>query len=259
MAVVYRSVPEEGRPQMAGLLKFFRQRPLISTLTLYILYILFVLTVQALSKRLLPDVNAGFVGIIAASILIAAVLTALGWWHAVGYTSPVEWRNMRLYWLPAFVLTVPPLVMGIKPVVPSELLYLLVGYILTGFAEESINRGLYLRILAPLGIRKSTLIMAILFGLSHLTNLMVRANPAIVFAQAVGAFCDGFAFGALRWRTNTIWPLIILHMLHDLLLQYTRLPAIPLDVVQVTILLFYGIYILRRRALESDRALASAR
>jgi hypothetical protein len=35
-------------------------------------------------------------------------------------------------------------------------------------------------------------------------------------------------------------------MLHDLLLLYTRLPAIPLDVAQVTVLLFYGLYIMRR-------------
>jgi hypothetical protein len=72
-----------------------------------------------------------------------------------------------------------------------------------------------------------------------------RSTPAIVLAQSVGAFCDGAGFAAIRLRTNTIWPLIILHMLHDLLLKFTRLPAIPLGVVQVTILMIYGFYILR--------------
>jgi hypothetical protein len=34
-------------------------------------------------------------------------------------------------------------------------------------------------------------------------------------------------------------------MLHDLLLKLTHLPAIPLDVAQVTILMIYGFYLLR--------------
>jgi hypothetical protein len=34
--------------------------------------------------------------------------------------------------------------------------------------------------------------------------------------------------------------------LHDLALKYTNFPAIPLDVVQVTLLMIYGIYLLRR-------------
>jgi len=49
----------------------------------------------------------------------------------------------------------------------------------------------------------------------------------------------------IRLRTNTIWFPVILHRLHDLALKYTNFPAIPLDVVQVTLLMIYGIYLLR--------------
>jgi membrane protease YdiL (CAAX protease family) len=93
---------------------------------------------------------------------------------------------------------------------------------------------------------RAAVISAVLFGLMHLVNLFIRSNPAIVLAQCVGAFVDGVGFAALRIRTKTIWPLVLLHMLHDLLLQYTRLPAIPLDVAQVTILMFYGFYLMRQ-------------
>lgn len=53
----------------------------------------------------------------------------------------------------------------------------------------------------------------------HLANAIIRGSVGISIAQAVGAASEGVAFGALRWRTNTIWPLMVLHALHDTLLQ----------------------------------------
>jgi hypothetical protein len=85
----------------------------------------------------------------------------------------------------------------------------------------------------------------VFFGAAHLLNVLFRANPFLVFAQAVGAFSEGVGFGALRLRTNTIWPLIFFHFSEDLLLRFTRLPAIPLNVLQSVVLLVYGIYLLR--------------
>ena len=55
----------------------------------------------------------------------------------------------------------------------------------------------------------------------------------------------GIGLAAIRLRTNTIWFVVILHGLHDLLLKFTNFPAIPLDVVQVTLTMIYGIYLLR--------------
>jgi membrane protease YdiL (CAAX protease family) len=134
--------------------------------------------------------------------------------------------------------------------------FLTIGYLLTGFREETLYRGIILRVLLPKGTLRAALISAVLFGLAHFSNLLVRSNPAIVAAQAVGAFCDGFGFAALRLRTNTIWFLIVLHAIHDLLLQLTNLPAIPLDVAQVTVLLFIGIYLLRKhKQLDAEMGL----
>ncbi|MBE0699256.1 MAG: hypothetical protein IH586_20225 [Anaerolineaceae bacterium] len=56
----------------------------------------------------------------------------------------------------------------------------------------------------------------------------------------------GIGLGAIRLRTNTIWFAVIRHGgLHDLALKYANFPPIPLDVVQVTLLILYGIYLLR--------------
>ena len=76
-------------------------------------------------------------------------------------------------------------------------------------------------------------------------NVVNRDSVAIVLAQSVGAFAFAVGYGALRLRTNTIVPLMALHFGHDLVLQLTNLPLIPVDVAQDVILLGYGIWILR--------------
>ena len=121
--------------------------------------------------------------------------------------------------------------------------------------EEGLMRGIVLQVLKPIGINRSVVISSLLFGLMHIGNMLYR-NPFIVLAQMVGAFVHGIGLGAIRLRTNTIWFVIVLHGLHDLLLKFTNFPAIPLDVVQVTLLMIYGIYLLRtwkNQELDGDK------
>ena len=239
-------VPSDGRPAAAPLLDLFRRHPIPSAVVVWIVDLLLINGLIWLGSRFLPaGYDPSFAALWPGVIVLAIFVTLLGWWRAIGFNGPAQWRDLRLLILPAVVILVLPFLQGIKTVETGGLLYLIVAYLLVGLREETLYRGILLRILRPLGAMRSTLVMAVLFGLAHLSNLFVRSNPAIVVAQAVGAFCDGFGFGALRRRTNTLWFLIALHAAHDLALKYTNFPAIPLDVVQVTILLIYGIYILR--------------
>jgi uncharacterized protein len=233
---------------MASLIHSFMRHPIRSALVIFSIYILFTLIAILAARVLAPGFDPGFVALIFNTILVAVVLTVLGWWRIAGFNRPAEWHSLGLLLLPAVVILIPPFLGGIKPVVPGTLAYLILGYALTGFMEEAFTRGILLHVLKPSGVLRAALLSALLFGLSHLTNLLTRSvNPAIILAQAVGAFCDGFGFAALRFRTNTLWFLILLHGLHDLLLQYTRFPIIPLDVAQVTVLLIYGWIILRNQ------------
>ena len=179
------------------------------------------------------------------SVVIIVILTVLGWWRLAGFTGPSTWRNLGILWLPAVVVLVLPGVRGFQSVDLSTFIYLAIGYILTGFMEESWMRGLVLRVLGPTGPVRAVVISSILFGLLHIGNLLYR-NPLIVFAQMIGAAADGIGMGAIRLRTNTIWFVIAIHTFHDLLLKLSNLPTIPLDVVQDVILFGFGVYILRK-------------
>ncbi len=242
----------EGRPRMTAVLALFRRHPVISAMVLFAADLAVVVLAGIVAKALgAGGMQAAFVALCFDTVLVAVLLGALGWWRAAGFNRPARWRNLRLLWIPAAALIVLPLVAGVHTLAPSTAAYLVVAYALTGFTEEAWYRGLLLRVLGPLGPRRAVFLSAALFGAAHLVNLMFRANPFLVFAQAIGAFSEGVGLAALRLRINTIWPLITLHFFEDLLLHFTRLPVIPVNVVQSIILLVYGLYLIRnRQALE---------
>ena len=104
----------------------------------------------------------------------------------------------------------------------------------------------------PTGVWRAVLVSSALFGLVHLSNAMLRGSLGLAALQALGAGTEGFGLAALRLRTNTVWPLVALHALHDLFLQFGYLP-IPLVSAAYSVVLFaYGIYLLRDGALRSQ-------
>ena len=113
--------------------------------------------------------------ILAVSLLLLAGVTAARWWQQVGYTPVREWRDTAWLLVPAAV-TLLPLVTGIKPLEAGTYGLLIAGYLLTGFAEETMFRGVLVKVLghrSPMMIATTT---AVLFGLVHLSNILIRGN-----------------------------------------------------------------------------------
>ncbi len=238
------SVRSSNRGLRATVLSFFERRPVLSAVIILLIYLPTATLFGLAAKALLPQYQPDFVALIGMSVVIALTLSALGFWKAAGFNFPTEWRDSRLVIVPFLIVLGLPFLKGIKTNDAGTLVYLVIGYALTGFMEEGLMRGIVLRVLKPTGTTCSVVISSLLFGLMHIGNLLYR-NPFIVFAQMIGAFVHGIGLSAIRLRTNTIWFPVILHGLHDLALKYTNFPAIPLDVVQVTLLMVYGVYLLR--------------
>jgi uncharacterized protein (TIGR03086 family) len=199
-----------------------------------------------LSRTYLPGVDGTIRALLVVEVMFAlALLTApfVGSWRQLGVTRPAEWRHQRLLVLP-LVLGACPLALGVRPVGADLLLVLAVGYALTGVVEELVWRGMALRLLAPLGVRRAVVAGAALFGTAHLANVFFRDSTGLVLAQAWGAFCFGVAYGAVRVRTRTIVPLMALHALTDLAAAVGNLPTIPVLVAEDAVLLAYGIALL---------------
>ena len=223
---------------------FVENRPVIAATFIFVAYLIVSTLLGLGAKAIFPDLQPEFVALVGLSGLVALTLSVLGWWKETGFNASDEWQGVSLVIIPFLVVIGLPFLKGINTENMSSFAYLLVGYALTGFMEEGLMRGIVMRVLKPIGITRSVVISSLLFGLMHIGNLLYR-NPFIVLAQMLGAFVHGIGLGAIRLRTNTIWFVVVLHGLHDLFLKFTNFPAIPLDVVQVTLLMIYGIYILR--------------
>lgn len=238
------SVQSPNSGSRSSVLSFFEERPVLSAVIIFLVFLSVATLFGLAAKALFPQNQPDYIALIGMSVVIALTLSALGWWKQAGFNFPTEWRDSRLVIIPFLIVLGLPFLKGIKTNDAGTLVYLLIGYALTGFMEEGLMRGIVLRVLKPIGTTRSVVISSLLFGLMHIGNLLYR-NPFIVFAQMIGAFVHGIGLSAIRLRTNTIWFPVILHGLHDLALKYTNFPAIPLDVVQVTLLMIYGIYLLR--------------
>lgn len=245
---------EQGiRPLGQRFLDTFARRPVASSVGLGIADVLLTGLSTIAAQFLLPGSDAVLISLIAATVVTAAFVAALGLWRPAGYNGPSQWRNLGVLIVPALIIIVGPFLAGVKTTELSSLAYLAFAYALVGFREETLWRGVALRGLMPSGAVTAVVISGLVFGASHIANVLVR-NPAIVFSQMIGAACFGIAMGALRLRTNSIWPVIVLHMLSDLLLHYSNLPVIPVEVAKDVLLLAYAIYLLRdRKAPASDQ------
>jgi membrane protease YdiL (CAAX protease family) len=114
-------------------------------------------------------------------------------------------------------------------VTTALVLGLQVGFLVIDiFMEEVTYRGVILEALAGLGIGSRVTLSAVLFGLSHLDNLFLPgADELGVAYQIFEAALVGVLFAAVRLRMNTIWPVMIVHVIYDLMLVLAFGHAFP--------------------------------
>ncbi|MGH3145524.1 MAG: lysostaphin resistance A-like protein, partial [Rubrobacter sp.] len=147
----------------------------------------------------------------ALTILLGLGLLAwLGWLRDAGFNRPSRWNNLRLLWFPllvsALTLSGGVFVSGAT----SLASVLLVGVVAT-VGEEVLFRGVVWRALVPRGPVHAMVLTSLLSGVLVLGRTATDGPwPEAVRLTAL-ALCGGFTYAALRWRTTSIWPVILIH------------------------------------------------
>lgn len=224
------------------------RRPLAGTFALWLAVMVVSVGGGLLARAFLPGVDGMVRALLVIELLFALALVAAPWfgsWSELGVNRSREWRNRSILIVP-LLIALSPLALGVRSVPSDVLLVMVVGYALTGFTEELTWRGFANRLLAPLGTTRAVLVGAAFFGAAHLANVVFRDDVALVLAQAWGAFCFGVAYGALRHRTGTIVPLMVLHAVTDLAAAVGALPKMPMLVAEDVVLLTLGLVLLAR-------------
>lgn len=177
-----------------------------------------------IGAAVLPE-TVDFAGTFTDVVISAAVLGLLGylgWFRAVGFTGPREWRSLPLFILPALlVLFVLVVSLGDADLSdPARVAVALPQPFLTGFWEEGLMRGFLLFVLLVAALRSgrgpiaAVVASSLVFGLLHLVNLGEQ-GPAATTSQVISATFIGIGFAVLVLRTNALWLVVALHALYN--------------------------------------------
>lgn len=187
-------------------------------------------------------------------LISAGLLTWFGWWREAGFEWPPQRRNVRLLAFPALVG-----ILALSGGAELDGTWILLATVFTAlivvFGEEMLFRSLMFRVWTPWGITKATVMTALLagclrFGASTLAGPWPEAIQATVLAT-----CGGFTYGALRWRTASIWPVLLLHAFIATALTIST-PEAPLYLALLLLSTFgfvaYGLFLLRNQRVKAD-------
>lgn len=193
-----------------------------------------------------------------ATLLGLALLSWRGWWRDAGFDRPSSWRNLRLLVLP-LLLCALTLSGGVFVSGPASLLSRFLAVLVATFGEEVIFRGLLWRALVPKGPVRAVILTSMLAGLLVLGRAATDDPwPEAVRLTAL-TVCGGFTYGALRWRTTSIWPVVLVHTAFAFAISIATLGAFRFRLVMLlsTVgFLAYGLYLLRSPRARADGGLA---
>lgn len=157
----------------------------------------------------------GWTWLIAAGFILAVVLW-LGW-RDVRLDRWTDAAGWRLVWLPMVYIAgglVVAAFLGLPPAM--VLLLVLLNTFLVGFSEEVMFRGVLLQAFRhATSIWPAVLLTSVAFGAVHSLNVFVTGDLMAALIQSAAAFLSGLVFIALRLRTGSLWPPIIVHALWD--------------------------------------------
>ena len=192
-----------------------------------------------------------------ATMLALGLLVWTGWWREAGFNRPSQWRNLRLLLLPLLVcaLTFSGGVFGSGP---ASLVSAFITALLAAGGEEIVFRGLLWRALVSAGPVRAVLLTSLLSGLLVLGRDATDGPwPEAVRLTAL-TFCGSFTWGALRWRTLSIWPVILAHTVFAFAVSIATLGTVtyPLMMLLSTLgFVAYGLYLLRNPQVRADGGL----
>lgn len=190
------------------------------------------------------------------------LLCLLGFgWRDVGLIVPRPLSSLRLLWFPALyvaIFFVGVMAVGLPPLVMIAVIA--ANTFLVGISEELACRGiLYQGLLPRFGIRAAILTSTALFGAVHLLNGFTTGDFGAAAIQSATAFMSGIVFLAIRIRTRSLFPGIILHGLWDCALvtlataaqgridaAEAAAPSIALPLILILPNFLYGLFLLRK-------------
>jgi len=190
------------------------------------LIVMVVWVIIVLGGEILQAGQGSLDALVTEQIVIALIVAPLFLFGVIAY---FKWdkrelglkaaQNWRILWLPAlFVLAFlsAGVAFGLPPA--QMIVFALVNSLLVGVSEELMFRGIIFRgaLAQPqFKIWLAIWLTAILFGAVHASNGFMTRDFVAGLAQALAATMSGLWLHAIRLRTKSLYPAMLIHGLWD--------------------------------------------
>jgi len=175
-------------------------------------------TLQATSDTSLQELVTKHVnwGVAAAALLLLVVAWLAGW-RDLGFRRPMPASSLRLLWLPAlYLVALGGLGLLTGELDPASAMVVLINTLMVGFSEELAFRGvLWGAVRKVLTFWPGFLLVSLAFGSVHIFNAIITGELGAAGVQALTAFMSGVAYLAIRIRTRSIIPIMLIHGIWD--------------------------------------------
>jgi membrane protease YdiL (CAAX protease family) len=204
---------------------FSDKHPIISSIIATFLFLMVITMGGVISG--ITGVSTNITLIITFSILaivLAIYTNSTNNWNHYGFNSVKKMdKSNKWLFMPLFIIALLPLIVGFSNDLKSEdIVYIVVFMAIVSFAEETMFRGVILRML-----QKKSNIYAIwgsclLFSIPHLLNTLSGKAPVDAIVQTLFALIIGLILAMLMIKTNNIIPLIMYHFTNNTVSSITR-------------------------------------
>lgn len=160
---------------------------------------------------------------VAGAALFLVIVAWFAGWRDLGFRKPRPMSSLRLLWLPALYL----LALGALAALTGRLgvvaiIMVAVNTALVGFSEELAFRGvLWGAVRKAMPFWPGFVLVSAAFGSVHIFNAFITGELAGAGVQALNAFMSGCAYLAIRIRTRSIIPIMIIHATWDFVVFLT--------------------------------------
>jgi len=157
-----------------------------------------------------------------ATALVVVLLWHLGWLEATGLARLGGWRLWLSVLLPLVYMTLVGVHLytgDLRAGVPDRRLAgaVTLNMLAVGLLEETLFRGVVLQVLlsgwgdSRWSVAGSLVLSSLLFGLTHMLNLLAGKAVREALEQGLSAFVSGLCYGVLVLWSGSIWPAVALH------------------------------------------------
>lgn len=197
-----------------------KRHPYIGSIiiTLSLLIVLFIAGMVSVVAK----INSRFTFFIAffiVSLILIVFITKYKRWSYYGFhtLSKFNIKIERIHiFIPLFVLAIIPLGTGINPnLTMNNIIYIITYMILVSFVEETIFRGIILKLLSKKSLITAILGSSILFSIAHLMNTLQGNNLKSTIIQTLFALVIGIILAILVIKTNNIFLPISYHYINN--------------------------------------------